>query len=271
MKRKIIVFTDLDGTLLDYYTYSFEKALPAIRLLKQRKIPLILCSSKTRVEIEHYQKRLDNQHPFISENGGGIFIPKGYFGFNLAPLGYPIRENHKYFIISLGMAYSILRNAINLLQKRGFKIKGFGDMAAKEVAQVTGLGLEEARLAKFRDFDEPFLFEGDEEPLLKAIKEMGLNCICTKEGFYHLMGKNDKGKAVEILTRLYKKEFSHIVTIALGNGPNDIPMLEKVDYPILLKNPHGSYNNILRPHFIKAGIASAGWNKALIDLLPLLE
>jgi mannosyl-3-phosphoglycerate phosphatase len=77
--KQIIVFTDLDGTLLDYRNYSFEKALPALELIKQKNIPLVICSSKTRSEIEYYRKKLSNDHPFISENGGGIFIPKDYF------------------------------------------------------------------------------------------------------------------------------------------------------------------------------------------------
>ena len=70
---KIIVFTDLDSTLLHPKTYSFDAAMPALKLIKEKDIPLILCSSKTRAEIEVYRKKLDNQHPFVSENGGGIF------------------------------------------------------------------------------------------------------------------------------------------------------------------------------------------------------
>ncbi len=81
--KKLIIFTDLDGTLLDYSTYSFEAAIPALQLLKEKNIPLIICSSKTGKEIEHYRKKLGNTHPFISENGGGIFIPKGYFDFRV--------------------------------------------------------------------------------------------------------------------------------------------------------------------------------------------
>jgi HAD superfamily hydrolase (TIGR01484 family) len=81
--KKLIIFTDLDGTLLDYSTYSFEPALPALQLLKERDIPFIICSSKTKKEIEYYRKKIGNNHPFISENGGGIFIPKGYFMFEV--------------------------------------------------------------------------------------------------------------------------------------------------------------------------------------------
>jgi len=73
MMAKTIIFTDLDGTLLHPQTYSFDAAMPALKLIKEKDIPLILCSSKTRAEIEVYRKKLDNQHPFVSENGGGIF------------------------------------------------------------------------------------------------------------------------------------------------------------------------------------------------------
>lgn len=81
-KSLIIIFTDLDGTLLDS-RYSFRKALPAIKLIKEKNIPLILCSSKTRSEIELWRKKLNNNHPFISENGGGIFIPKKNSKFDI--------------------------------------------------------------------------------------------------------------------------------------------------------------------------------------------
>ena len=65
----LIIFTDLDGTLLDS-GYSFRKAMPALRLIKEKDIPLVLCSSKTKTEIDYYRKKLENDHPFVSENGG---------------------------------------------------------------------------------------------------------------------------------------------------------------------------------------------------------
>jgi len=75
---KIIIFTDIDGTLLDK-EYSFQDVQPIIKKLQSVNIPIILCSSKTRSEIEYYRSKLDIKEPFISENGAAIFIPKGYF------------------------------------------------------------------------------------------------------------------------------------------------------------------------------------------------
>ena len=77
----LVVFTDLDGTLLDHETYSYGPAQEALDLLERKRIPLILCSSKTRAEIELIQLDLRLRHPFISENGGAIFMPRAYFPF----------------------------------------------------------------------------------------------------------------------------------------------------------------------------------------------
>jgi predicted mannosyl-3-phosphoglycerate phosphatase (HAD superfamily) len=51
----IVIFTDLDGTLLDDSSYSFEPAHEALAEVRIRKIPLILCTSKTRAEKEAWR------------------------------------------------------------------------------------------------------------------------------------------------------------------------------------------------------------------------
>lgn len=267
--KKFILFTDLDGTLLDYSTYSFEKALLALQLLKEKDIPLIICSSKTRAEIEYYRKKLVNDHPFISENGGGIFVPKSYFGFGVLSSEYKIIEDNDYDAIRLGTQYSELRNAIESLRSEGFNIKGFGDMTTEEVAGITSMSIDEAEMAKERDFDESFIIEGNGreiQRLLNSIKAKEFNF--TQGRFFHILGNSDKGKAVSILIDLYKKKFGEIVTIAIGDSPNDIPMLEKVDCPILVQKPDGNYDSRVNvPNLIQAkGIGPEGWNNAVIKL-----
>jgi mannosyl-3-phosphoglycerate phosphatase len=268
--KKLIIFTDLDGTLLDYSDYSFDKAMPALQSIKEKNIPLIICSSKTRKEIEHYRKKLYNLHPFISENGGGIFIPKGYFKFQFPEPGLMIEENGQYHLIRLGAKYSDLRNALKELRTEGFDIKGFGDMSTEEVADTTGLSIEEAGMAKDRDFDEPFIFAGaiHELPLLiDAIKKKDFNHA--QGQFHHMLGDSDKGKAVSILIDLYKKEFADLVTIAVGDSPNDIPMLESVDRPIIVRKRDGEYDKQINiPGLMKAdGTGPGGWNKIILDLI----
>ncbi len=125
-------------------------------------------------------------------------------------------------------------------------------------------------MAKKRDFDEPFIFDGGEnekEKLFESIKAKGFNF--TEGRFYHIIGNSDKGKAVSLLINLYKKYYDEIITIAIGDNTNDIPMFEKVDYPVLVKKPDGSYDSKIDiPKIIKAdGIGPEGWNKAVSDLL----
>lgn len=268
--KKNVIFTDLDGTLLDCCKYSFEKAIPALELLKKKNIPLVFCSSKTRKEIEYYRKKLANNHPFISENGGGIFIPKNYFKFKIYSPEFLVNDENDYYVIKFGALYPDLRKTIERLRKEGFKVKGFGDMTVKEIMELASLSADEAEMAKERDFDEPFIFEGNEaetQRLLRAIKAKGFNC--TQGRFFHIIGNTDKGKAVELLKELYRKEFNEITTIALGDSSNDMPMFAAVDYPIVVQKPDGGYDRkINMTGLIEAnGIGPEGWNNAIIKLI----
>jgi mannosyl-3-phosphoglycerate phosphatase len=270
--KTLIIFTDLDGTLLDD-TYSFNDALPALSLMKRHNVPLVICSSKTRAEIELYRKRLNNHHPFVSENGGGIFIPRGHFGSKFIIDSNQLTTDSKYDIIRLGTEYVQLLESLKAIREEGFAVKGFGDMSVEEVSQAMGLTNEEAKMAKQRDFDEPFFYSGREEEigaLLNATKKRGLNI--TRGRIYHLLGQSDKGKAVNILTDLYRRKYGAVVTIGLGDSPNDVPMLGGVDMPIVVQNKDGVYDDsIMSLKPIKArGIGPLGWNNAMLSLLPKL-
>lgn len=269
MKKKPIIFTDLDGTLLDD-SYSFDDARPALSLIYSMDIPLVLCSSKTKPEIEHYRHKMNNHHPFISENGGGIFIPDGYFGKALKNTYHRLKEVDGYIMISIGTEYPSLRNALKTLRQQGFNVKGFGDMSSDEISQATGLGIEEAGMAKQRAFDEPFFFYGDmqeKEALFAEIKNMGLK---TTEGrIHHLLGDNDKGKAVSILKALYREEYNDIFTVALGDGLNDVPMLGSTDICFIVERPPGGYDERINlPNLVKIhGVGPQGWNSIMQRLI----
>jgi mannosyl-3-phosphoglycerate phosphatase family protein len=273
----LIIFTDLDGTLLDD-SYSFSAALPALGEVRKAGLPCIICSSKTRAEIEHYRVKLDNHDPFISENGGGIFFPKSYFEFRILNAQWdntdfeiPVREKRDYEVIILGTPYADLREAMGLLREKGWRVKGFGDMTTDEVMEVTGLSREEAVMSRERDFDEPFLFEGgdaEREGLVKTIEAMGLHY--TQGQFYHILGNNDKGKAVSIVSALFRKAMGgHLVTAALGDSLNDLPMLKAVDRPVIVQKANGTYDGRLEGKgFARAdGVGPEGWNRAVMELL----
>ena len=273
-KNQFVIFTDLDGTLLDHLTYSFEPALPALEALKKRSIPLVFCTSKTRAETEKIRSRMDNNHPFIVENGGAIFIPEAYFSSDLDlsdEFAQKNTKNAEYQIIELGIPYTHLRDILSRIQARHpGKIKGFGDLSVEKVAELCGLSRHEALLAKHREYDEPFIL--DDETLIGDIQKTAQlsNLQVTQGGrFHHLMGANDKGKATSLLLAIYKKKFERLKSLALGDSFNDLPMLAAVDTPILVPKPGGGYD----PSVQLEGLIFAedpgpkGWCEAVLKIL----
>jgi mannosyl-3-phosphoglycerate phosphatase len=267
-----VVFTDLDGTLLDSATYSFAAAREALAWLRAREVPLVIVSSKTRAEIEPIRLQLHNDHPFIVENGGAVVIPMQYFSF---PLNDAVHRGN-YHVAELGTPYPLLRAALKEIQQTvGRELRGYGDMSVEEIAARTGLSPEDVQLSRQRDYDEPFVMEGPacpEERLIEAINERGLR-YTKGDRFYHLMGTHDKGRAVRYLIRCYRLQAGHghhaLKTVGIGNSLNDLPLLEAVDHPILVQQADGSYEpGITLPQLTRApGPGPIGWNRAVLSLL----
>lgn len=262
-----IIFTDLDGCLLDASTYSFEAAAPALGALRERGIPLILASSKTRAEIEALRARLDHADPFIAENGGGLFIPKGHFPFPLE--GSVLRG--PYQVVETGTPYPQLRTALKEIERAlGWELRGFGDMPPEEVVTRTGLSYADAVLAKQRQYDEPFVIDPPEQTaaVLEQIKAHGLSC--TRGGrFYHLTGDTDKGWACRYLTDCYRRVHGALRTAAIGDTLNDLSMLAAVDRPFLVQREDGSYDDAIRlPNLVRVDAPGpVGWKQAVLSLL----
>ncbi|MFQ5931059.1 MAG: HAD-IIB family hydrolase [Nitrospiraceae bacterium] len=269
--HRVVVFTDLDGTLLDSATYSFKAAEEALNFLRSHHIPVVLASSKTRAEIELIRNKLDLPHSFIVENGGGLYIPDGLFTIPLR--GATLRDSYQ--VIEFGTPYPMLRAALRAIEQIvEHRLRGFGDMPAEEIAERTGLGLAEAILAKQREYDEPFVIEGPATLITKVerlVTARGLHC--TRGGrFCHLTGNTDKGRACQFLIDCYRRQYGggdDLSTVAIGDSLNDLPMLAVVDRPILVEQPDGSYHpDVSLPNLTRApGVGPIGWNQAILDLM----
>jgi len=262
----MIIFSDLDGTLLDHDTYSFEAAQPALQALRAEGIPLILCSSKTRTEMLGIWLSLGLNAPFITENGGGIFSPKEHFlaaepGWKPAGAGWRM--------IALGLPIAEVRARFEGF-KECFGAKGFTDLSDHEVARLTGLNEAEAARAREREFNEPvWLPEPDDqaEAFMQAAREAGLEV--TRGGrFFHLLAGGDKGKAVKKVAELYRVFDDSLVTMALGDAPNDLAMLAQVDRPVLVAQSHGAHAELDLAGLVREpGVGPLGWNQAVLAAL----
>lgn len=256
-----IFFTDLDGTLLDY-NYSFKNALQALKRLKQKKIPLIICTSKTRVEIEYYRKLLENKEAFVSENGAAVFVPKELFEFKI-PFS---KETEKYFVFEFGTVVGKIKECVKEIQENGIEIKAFTEMPVDELMKETGLTEKLAGMAKKREYSETIELVNEEKlnELKEIIKRHKLNLIKGTR-FYSITGRNDKGKAVKLLKKWYEKKLGKLKAVAFGDSENDFEMLLAVQKGFLVQKKNGEYAS---QKFEKAaGIASKGFNSKVLELL----
>lgn len=260
-----LIFTDLDGTLLDRDTYSWQEAAPAIDRLRKQAIPWIPVSSKTRTEVEFWRARLRNEHPFIVENGGAAFVPLGYFPFDIP--GSKRRDS--YVVIEWGTPYEALVADLRKASERSqCRIRGFHEMSPDEVALRCGLPPEQAVLAKQREYDEPFLVLDLDRAgaLAAAIEDLGRQC--TRGGrFWHITGANDKALAVKSLCALFERGHGPVRTIGLGDGLNDASFLNIVSAPVLILSPQIEELKACVPMGrVTERRAPAGWNDAVLAL-----
>lgn len=264
-----LIFTDLDGTLLDHETYRWDQAEEAIGLCRERRVPVILVSSKTRAEMNPLRLELGLAAPFISENGGGIFFPAESPAE--PPLGGVLADD--LWKWSLGRPYPEVVAALEEIREElQWPLRGFSDMSLEEISLHTGLTEEKARLAAMREFDEPFIVPRrngmDWGRLLDAAARRELQ-VTEGDRFFHLHGSCDKGAALERVVRWYRSAHGPVKTAALGDSPNDFSMLKRVDYPVLVKSEQ-VYRDLaqqipsLRTTEEKG---AAGWNAAVTALL----
>ena len=246
MKRNTVIFTDLDGTLLNHEDYTYDEASEMLDFIKEHKIPLIFTTSKTKKECEILQEKIGLDAPFIVENGACIF---GLEGGD----------------VQLGLHYSDIRKFMDRV-KEAFDINAFSDMSVEAVMEYTDFSYALAKMAKERDFSEPFLIRDERKltALEKLAEEQGMKIL--KGGrFYHCVGiDQDKGKAVSKVLECYQASHS----IGLGDNYNDVDMLRVVDTPILIPHHEGKYIDVQIDKLIKAPHkGSLGWNETLKKIL----
>ena len=268
MTPAIIIFSDLDGTLLDHTSYSFEAALPALQLIHQRKIPLILVSSKTREEMHNYQRRLDLEAaPFVVENGSAIIGPRDFFS--------GVRQKkvieHMDCLI-LGKTYSEIKSNLQEISlKHRYTIRGFHNATLEEIQEKTRLSNKDAKMAMKREFSVPLFFDDQAEKILRQEKDKYQLQILLGGRFMHLLGMTDKGKAVRLILNQYREKNPGLVikSIVLGDSLNDEAMLQAADYPVLVKKKDGFHEKRIKIEGLihSPGIGPHGWNQSLMNLL----
>ena len=262
-RQQLVIFTDLDGTLLDHHSYSWAAARPALQKLKELEIPVIICTSKTAAEVKQLHRALQLTTPFIVENGAGIIFPAN---------GSQQEDTAHFF----GKDYAELTRVVHQLRKdKGYCFSGFSDFSVADVCAETGLDVQSATLAKERLFSEPIRWDDDADALELFRADLASYNLQLLQGgrFYHILdAKADKGTATHWLIKYYRQQHQnqHWFSVALGDGPNDQAMMEACDLAVIIPSqsgvaPEPRCGKVL--HATESG--PSGWNQAIQDILLL--
>ncbi|MFH1590771.1 MAG: HAD-IIB family hydrolase [archaeon] len=255
--KPFVIFSDLDGTLLDHHTYSPAAAREALALVRKKRVPLVFCTSKTKSESLWWQKKLRTEAPFIVENGGAILIPVRFFSGVIKGA----KKQGSHWVITLGTPYARLVKAVQGLKKR-FPIVAFSDLSPEAFAEETGLNVADAKRALDREYDEGFRLTGpaSKRAMEKELKQQGLS-LTAGGRYHHVMGDNDKGRAVLRLLEVFGQKGWDVTSMAFGDSPNDFSMLDAVDRPFLVMRPDRRYSSTA---YMRAGaVGPVGWNRAV--------
>ena len=265
-RAKLIVFSDLDGSLLDHFTYSFAAARPVIDALAAEDIPLVLASSKTCAELEETRHALDNTHPFIVENGAAVFIPQGYFaqppGDAVARGGYLVYET----VPGREQWLAVLERLA--LQFPG-QFESFHSAGIAGVMAMTGLAEHQATAASDRAYSEPVHWTGtldERERFLHLLRGEGAT-VMQGGRFISVSGDCNKGRALEWLREQYRRAFSPepVEDLAIGDSENDRAMLEAAKTALLIRSPAHDFPSLTKSGGIMRSneTGPAGWSEGV--------
>lgn len=271
-----LIFTDLDGSLLDHHSYSFKPAAQMLKKLELLGIPVIPITSKTMAELLPLRKQLNNPHPFIVENGAAIYIPQGYFSSQ--PQNSVSVNN-----------FWVIKNApsretwLGLLHKNGDEFSGehqtfdsvFKHQGVEGIAELTGLSSTMANLANQREFSEPVHWTGTAARKKLFIQKMqSLGATVLQGGrFLSIGGDTDKGRALLQLQNLYLQQVQQpgCETLAIGDSGNDISMLEQASSALVIKSDNHSPPQLKRSKnsSVSTKTGPTGWAAGVADWLQI--
>jgi mannosyl-3-phosphoglycerate phosphatase len=197
-----------------------------------------------------------------------VLVPHGYFPFDV-PCD---RELTGYHVIEFGRPYAEVVTLLHRTAMRlGIQVIGFGGLSVEQVADACGLSLSKARLAKLREYDEPFRLVNAapdaRDRLWRALHATRLGCT-HHASYEHVGAWVDKGTSVTLLTTWYRRAFGTIVTVGLGSAANSAALLHRVTLPFVAEAVAVGFSAQSMPGIPRLHVAAnrGAWLEAILDL-----
>ena len=258
-QRQLIIFSDLDGCLLNKHDYEWRDAEACLLRLVELQIPVVFASSKTVAEITAIAAELPCiPAPFIAENGGAI---------SWGPLPKVTDQS----IECAGASRTDILHVLDGLKPR-FRFRSFRDLGLKGVMESTDLDESKAVKAIDRHCTEPLLWDDSAErraEFEECLRQQDLSL--TKGGrFWHVAGQTSKGQALQRVRQVYNRDDA--VVAAIGDSQIDQSMLDNADIPVGIK-VSGVLGVQLAcpPGIVPRNEGAAGWAEAVTEILALFD
>ena len=208
----------------------------------------------------------------IVENGGGICLPGGKHDGTpwCDPKDYPDPNTDQW--VAFGTSRSSIHTVLSeIRQEQDLQFKAFAQMTLEELMALTGLTASGATAAQLRDFSEPLQWQDTEERLEWFRDALHARELDAAQGgrFVLVSGRHDKGAAVAWIRSYFEEKSGQPVRIlALGDGPNDLSMLEASDLGIALLPAERPPLESVKKHVVRmTKPGPVGWNEAVSAFL----
>jgi len=254
--------------------------------LDHEGIPAVWLTSRSRLQFDEPRRKVGHAHPFIAEDGCGVYLPEGYF--HLRPDSGGSRTGKastlrlgRFTCIPSAKPLPAAAEAVEALsEETGVPIVTLRSLSLRELAQNTGLPAREAELARQRDFDELFFFAGASDGQVKQFLAEG-----RKRGLafreHGVLWSAAVGASVQrcvgALTRLYDRALRyHAHSVAIATAGLAAGLLPFCDRSILLTDGNSenhdtelSLSERLRSRIYKIPLTAAeAWEQVLERVAP---
>jgi predicted mannosyl-3-phosphoglycerate phosphatase (HAD superfamily) len=227
---------------------SRGKSIPGLdeftAALDHRGIPAVWLTSRTRLQMDEPRRKLAHTHPFIAEDGCGVFLPEDYFHLRpqsstSKPRGLATVRLGRFTCLPIAEQQPAASEALEALAaETGVSVVPLESLSPRELAQNTDLPPRDAEWARQRDFDELFFFAGASERDIEEFQVAARtkNIQLRRRGvLWSLAIGASTRRCVGELSKLYDRALrSHARTIGVATEGQEGTLFAASDRAILL-------------------------------------